>query len=460
MTRIWALGTLLVIHMVGCSPQTEPLGGVTPVPVVGAIHKTFDYLESNQVTKEKARRSGGRMFAGEWEQRLSLGTLESRDSNAFSTAMIICYLSRLSEENAGKLALSEERLAAINTVRSSAVESLQHFRYTRNTPAFDSYGYWPMYHQRPWKWEGVSDFLDQFSFINMKWFGDLEPVAPRVYFRSFRIWPDSDTTSSCYSALLFHSELSGDRKAAKDVRLCVFGRYLDQSNTNRYAPKTSVLQSGSGTFLTWLPPETRPDCPNEVDLVVNANVLVTLGRYKHLHTPGVKASVAWINRVIREGTHQNPRDVTTHYQHAWMIHACVARAYKEGGVEDLKPSVKILLREVLSHGMKQRDNTILWRGESPVLATACAASTLIDADYQGPVLDGAIRYLVKQQGDDGSWKFGVIHMGSDENGLGWKVKSRAAYSAFIMDVLCRYALTQRVTGTRGNAVSQILQNVR
>ena len=226
------------------------------------------------------------MYAGEWEQRISWGAngkrIAMRDSNAFTTAVIIGYLGNFSPDNTGALALSRGQLERASSVRSSAVKSLEHFRYTANTPAFGSYGYWPRYQKRPWKWVKVSKFLDKYPRIDLRWLGDLEPLSARIYLPSFRIWPDSDTTAACYNALLISRKYDGEMELGNKIKFDLFARYRDRVDTKIYAPDTCIYKSGSGAFLTWWPSASNPDCPNEVDIVVNANVLAFLGKYQRL----------------------------------------------------------------------------------------------------------------------------------------------------------------------------------
>jgi hypothetical protein len=148
------------------------------------------------------------------------------------------------------------------------------------------------------------------------------------------------------------------------------------------------LPPASGAFLTWLTYRHRPlpRFPNDVDLVVNANVLYALARYGRLGVPGADQAVALINLATALGLHRGRlEEITAYYPDNLAFGYAVSRAFFEGPVPALEPSVRILADDLEASVRFRPDGTAYWDKGEPHLNTAFAVLTLLNARRETPI---------------------------------------------------------------------------
>ncbi len=206
------------------------------------------------------------------------------------------------------------------------------------------------------------------------------------------------------------------------------------------------LEPNSGAYLTWLAYHDDPahPKPNDVDLVVNANILYALGRYDRLDTPGVEEAVRLIDDVIAAGIHKSaPSEATLYYPDNFALHYCITRARREGGVEALSPAVEALVEDLINTVQVDGSGGFFWDRGDPHLNTAFAVATLLTAELGNEIGVGAIDYLLSEQDPaNGSWEPGLFFGGRLDDGTeGWWVSS-ALTTAIALEALCRHRLSE------------------
>jgi hypothetical protein len=216
-------------------------------------------------------------------------------------------------------------------------------------------------------------------------------------------------------------------------------------------PNPSWLPPASGAFLTMLAYDDPPGVttPNDVDLVVNANVLYCLARYGRLDTPGVAEAVGLINAAVAAGFQRTapgdqqsaPAEISSYYPDNFAFHYCVSRAYREGPVAALAPAVTGLADELEASVQWRADGSAYWDKGDPALNTALAALALMNAGRRGPIVDAAIAYLrAEQDAIYGGWPAGVFFVGRMDNGVVMEWRSAALTTAMCLEALCEYEL--------------------
>lgn len=152
-------------------------------------------------------------------------------------------------------------------------------------------------------------------------------------------------------------------------------------------------------FLTWLKGWknnttwwVKPWISKEdVDCVVNANVLLYLGK----NDPDV---CPFINRVIRSG---KPR--TIYYPHKLALYYMVSRAY-QNNVRLLGKEREMIIKSTLK--LQKKNGSF---GNS--LKNALALNSLFNFNYYGRETELGIDFLLKSQSANGSWKKEVLFLG-------------------------------------------------
>jgi hypothetical protein len=264
---------------------------------------------------------------------------------------------------------------------------------------------------------------------------------------------DADVTATVYASLRDDSLIDGG--PGSDMAVEQF--FTDWRDTGAVQRRLNPawLPSASGVFLTWLSYHDPPDLslPNDVDLVVNANVLFALARYGALHIPGVEEAVDLINTVTQEGLHRTKHnEISDYYPDNFAFHYCVSRAYYEGPVPDLQPAVEILADDLEELANMRADGAVFWDKGSPVLNTALAVLTLLNADRTTAFMERAIDYLIaEQKALSGGWDEGVFFIARLENGLQVNWVASSLTTAIVIEALCRYQLALK--NSAGNSIN-------
>lgn len=161
---------------------------------------------------------------------------------------------------------------------------------------------------------------------------------------------------------------------------------------------------------------------NDVDAVVNANVLLYLGRCS-----ATVPVIDWLSRIVEEGREQ---DSDKWYRDLFTFHYALSRCHHEGisGFEHLYDLIiKRLAAEQHSDGSF---------GTEP-MHTALALNTLLnyDVDTELPWIRAALHSLIIQQAPDGSWPSAPYYYGGPQQSVSWG--SRELTTALCLEALVR-----------------------
>jgi hypothetical protein len=250
---------------------------------------------------------------------------------------------------------------------------------------------------------------------------------------------DADVTATTFAALLDDDLLDGGY-GVNSAPEKFFSDWRDTGDVPlRFRPVW--LPEESGAFLTWLC-YGSPWTPNDVDLVVNANVLFALARYRLLETPGVSEAIALINQITEQGLHRtHPEEIALYYPDNYTFHYAVSRAYYEGPVPALRPAVEILADDLEQSSLEDNDGAAYWDKGAPELNTAFAVLTLMNAGRRTRLIAKGIEYLKPRQFvPPGCRAEGVFFLGRSDGGLEIDWVSQSFTAAMALEALCRFAL--------------------
>jgi len=115
--------------------------------------------------------------------------------------------------------------------------------------------------------------------------------------------------------------------------------------------------ANTGAFMTWLLDENQPTFSqtdkgviplekNNVDAVVNSNVLLALGLLNMKDAPGCAEACAVVSKAIFQRTWPGSG---LYYPQFMIFPYTASRAYRDGGIEALKPAMKWLMKDVIHH---------------------------------------------------------------------------------------------------------------
>ncbi|VVB89107.1 Prenyltransferase and squalene oxidase repeat protein [uncultured archaeon] len=190
------------------------------------------------------------------------------------------------------------------------------------------------------------------------------------------------------------------------------------------------FRNSDGLFNTWINEEkwlNKSDPlylyfkQNDIDIVVNANMLYALS-LAGKQEPDVSSS---INNYIMNNSFVNP---TLYYNDPYIQLYMFTRAYKDGNVTDLGPSMPIIINYLLS--TQKEDGS--WGNE---MNTSQAAVSLLNTGYKGRALDKAIEHILSTQRNDGGWaEIGVKTGGIMPDYVG----SEDFTTAFSLEALSKY----------------------
>ena len=461
--------------------QSTPV--LTPAPAgASPLARALHYLQTTQTTADEEARSGAD-WAGDWPQYVAPNDapdVSIRDVSPFMVTFIHHALTRATDDFAqmtpgqrAALGVPPEASDDARAMRQAAVVFMRRFEVPAGDPAAGTYGFWPRDRLPATPPDWLLSGLAFSYFRGPVLVGTLGPATIGFYPPLLAIPPDADDTATIYAALLddgvhdagtapemtyapdmgqVPADGTGDavspvlrRTRRSDATGARLARFFSDWRDLGQAPRRlnpPWLPAASGAFLTQLAYDDPPGVPtpNDVDLVVNANVLRALARYGRLDTPGAAEAVALINAAVAAGYQRTaPDEISIYYPDNFAFHYCVSRAYREGPVAGLAPAVAGLADELEATVLWRDDGTAYWDKGDPALNTALAALTLMNADRRGPTLDAAIAYLLSQQDAVyGGWPAGVFFVGRMTNGavLGWR--SAAMTTAMCLEALCEY----------------------
>jgi hypothetical protein len=441
------LAAALSVLVLGCGFGSDGVW-VEPAaaePNASTIAKAIHYLSAIQVSPEEELQFG-EDYAGDWPQYIVADVAPSiyvRDNSPFIPTFIHHALSWVTEERITVLGLSPADVDAARVMRRNAADMMRRFEAPADDPAAGTYGFWPATAEVRSGGDALLSELLQAIFRGPVFNGTRSPANIHAYPPAFAFPTDADDTAMVYAALLDDHVLDGG--PVLDPPL---DRYVSEWRYLGEVPlwfQPDWLVPDSGVFLTWLPYGDSPDdpTPNDVDLIVNADVLYALGRLGHLDTPGVDEAVAMINTMTAAGYHVTHLEEISRYYSLpnYAFHYCVSRAYYEGPVPALKPAVEQLADELEAAVLIAPDGTRYWDQGSPHLSTAFAVLTLLNAGRDGPLVDAALEYLAGQQDPTyGNWGEDVFIGGRMLNGTMIRWHSQALTTGIALEAFCRQRL--------------------
>jgi hypothetical protein len=274
--------------------------------------------------------------------------------------------------------------------------------------------------------------------------GSRKPINLPAFPSAMAIPTDADVTAVTYAALLDDGLLTND--SATGAFVAHFFTDWRDVGTAPLRLTPAWLPADSGAFLTWLAyrePGAQQG-PNDVDIIVNANVLYALARFGQTGVPGFAESVALINAVVDQGIHATAYpSITNYYPDSYILHYCVSRAFHEGPVPALQPAVDRLADDVESQAVVF-GGLAHWNKGDPQLNTAFAVLTLLNAGRTTPLIGEGVAYLMAaQNASGGNWIEGVFFLARGDSGVEVYWESPALTTAMALEAICRYRLEQK-----------------
>ena len=424
----------------------------TPAHFQGAsrspIERALDYLLAQQVAESfDTTLNGVRVIdrEGNWPQYFHLKGNEAfrfRDVSPFTVSFIHHALSHVVSENRRALALGGRDLILARLMRQRAVTFLRSFESKPDGADAGTFGFWPY----------DTDPATPTPFVNalLTWWLKgpiLAAIECRSIFRSTRaLSPSLPMRMSPRQSTLrsWTTRLPTEDLAATPQFERFFVDWRDVGVVPRRL-NPFWLPTASGVFLTWLTYRDAPTpvFPNDVDLVVNANVLYSLGRYGRLDVPGAAEAVWFINRVVELGIHRDHfQEISEYYPDNFAFHYVVSRAFREGPVPALEPAVEILASDLEASALARPDGSVYWDRGAPQLNTAFAVLTLLNAGRSTPLLDRAIQYLMKEQGAFGGFASATFFFGRTDGGQVFEFTSPSFTTAMALEAFVRYEVAK------------------
>lgn len=385
-------------------------------------------------------------FPGDWPQFLVLRGSEAfrvRDVSPFVVGFIHHALTPIDERSRQALGLSPADLRLVRLMRRRAVDFMKRFESAAGGPDAGTFAFWP-YDRDP---STPDPFL---TFLLTLWLrgpilgGQRVPINLRIFPSTLAIPSDADVTATTYATLLDDALLDGG--AGSQVP---FERFFKDWRDVGIVPRRlnpSWLPPASGTFLTWLTyrDEPFPLFPNDVDFVVNANVLYALARYNRLNVPGAAEAIRFINFITAARIHEDRiEEISSYYPDNLVFHYAVSRAFHEGPVAALQPSVRILADDLEASVLFRSDGTAYWDRGDPHLNTAFAVLTLLNAGRDSPIVGRAIQYLISEQDELGGFGEATFFHGRADGGQIFDFTSASFTTAMVVEALARYQVARR-----------------
>jgi hypothetical protein len=440
---VLARGLAFALVLGAASPGATADEAAVPLKRALAFLRTRQVQEPLDILVDGAR---VRDYPGDWPQFFSLRgapVLRVRDASPFMVAFIHHSLTQVVEENRVSLGLSRRDVRAARDMRRRAVSFLSRFESPVGAPDAGTFGFWP-YDQHP---EVPRPAVEQalVSWLRGPILGGARvPLNLHVFPTPLAIPSDADVTATTYAALLDDVRIDGGQ--AIDVPFHQF--FADWGDRGQVPRRLNPpwLPPASGAFLTWLTYREpgAPLFPNDVDLVVNANVLFALGRSDRLDVRGVAEAIELIRLVTALGLHRDRfEEIAEYYPDNFVFHYAVSRAYYEGGVTGLAPAVEILADDLETSAIERNDGTAYWDRGAPHLNTAFAILTLLNAGRESPLVARAAAYLASEQNRAGGYDAAPFFFGRADGGQVFEFSSAAFTTGMVLEALARTALAAR-----------------
>ncbi|MBN1926507.1 MAG: hypothetical protein JW798_11785 [Prolixibacteraceae bacterium] len=196
--------------------------------------------------------------------------------------------------------------------------------------------------------------------------------------------------------------------------------FLDKDRTKADERNTWIGEN-TGAYLTWLKDEDAPtfsNCEtgiiplgvNNVDCVLNANVLFSLGLNNLTSLPGYEETVKLLHRVVKE---QRWHEAGLYYPQYMIFPYCFTRAFRDGKIDHplMKEATKLLLDDLLNiqitqgEGNKKTGSFPGRKDRSDHLSTALGLCALLNIGEEiaaecgksiafNNAVDNAVKYLI------------------------------------------------------------------
>ena len=321
----------------------------------------------------------------------------------------------------------------------------------------------------------------------LKWFNEPNPqplvhrptnfkLKRRFIHNSANVAEDADDTSQGNLASFYDNRIFGSKNKLASFQ--IFDSYLDENRKNKnWFNVLFHADANSGAYMTWLYPEYEynrwnpistavnvilmyvpgstaapeayepvvPFGANDIDVVVNANVLIYLAKTKQLEkSKGYANSVKMIEARLNKNFWYNN---SVYYPNQFHIHYTVAKAFA-AGVDGLRKSAEIIIEDILKRqnadGSFQSQSFI--NNFDRVQSTANALSAMLDCKSKdvfvlNEAMDKALIYILSQRKKNGNqiyWDAGVYFSGGTliRNILFWK--SEAYITSVVANCMVRY----------------------
>ena len=161
----------------------------------------------------------------------------------------------------------------------------------------------------------------------------------------------------------------------------------------------------------------------QTDLGVNANILFYSGLCSKKQPDIIKS----IKSIVRKRKYEN---LSIYTLSDYPIIYLITRAYKDANIKDLKSSMP----RIIKHLIHKQNNNGFWGEEHE---TALATISLLNAGCKSKYLENPIKYILKTQQENGSWRartffqdFTPTYYGSEE-----------LTTAFCIEALIKYSMT-------------------
>ena len=417
-----------------------------PPPSATPVQKGLDYLANAQVAGPNDTVipfTNEIDFPGDWPQFATLVQVPAvrfRDLSPFIPSLIHHSLSVINDDTGDDLGLTMIDLAKASKMRTASMDFMLRFASRDDALDAGTYGFWPYRRDTPPELLWLQQWLVSFAgFVPL--YGDRGPINFPILSPREAIPTDSDVTANIYACILDDAML--DR--GPGVNEAIGHGFSDWRDLGVIFRRNNPdwMPAATGAFLTWFSYRDPPDptLPNDVDIVVNANVLYALGRYGELDTPGAVQAITLINVAIARGVqHERSSNAALYYLDNFALDYCISRAYGEGGVHALAPAVEILAADIEEMAIVGA-NVAHWERGSPSLSTALAMLTLMNAGRTGPLLDKAAAYLVALQDPvTGAWPEEPFFRGTADSGIELRWGSSSYTTAVAIEALCRLQL--------------------
>lgn len=416
----------------------------------GTIRKLLHFLDKKQVKLDRPALPGGPILfgnadrAGNWPQYVYYAGIPDilvREVSPFMATFIHHALTHIVEENLAALNLQAVYALKARTLRRRAITFMQLFAADTDGPARGAYGFWPHNENLGARDSRLSAWVMEYMQGPVLQ-GTRTPINIGFYPSQLAIPSDADVTATIFVSLLENALFDNGTVPDTDI-----GQFFDDWRDTGMVPlrlQPGWLPAASGVYLTWLNYHDPPDygIPNDIDLVVNANVLYALARYDLLDTQGAADAIDLISEVIRQGIHiSHSPEISDYYPFNLSFHYCVSRAYHEGPVPELRSAVELLADELEQSAIVGTDGSVYWDEGCPHLNTAFAVLTLLNAGRESGLLEGAVDYLAAEQDlVSGGFDECLFFIGTSETGLRFNWISAPLTSAMVLEALCRYQL--------------------